>query len=110
MSGNHVRRGCLADVAVNKNELSVNVMAQPCADKAGEQVSNILGSFGFIYAGFYCRLPTESAQPALTDVEPICNSCYIFNVFFTYIHFISSDLAVLPVTIMHKKGRLGKGR
>ena len=49
-----------------------------CADKAGEQVSNILGSFRFIYAGFYCRLPTESAQPALTDVEQIFNSCFNF--------------------------------
>lgn len=53
LSENLVSRACLADVAVNKNELSVSVMGQPCsadrtavvtcADKAGEQVEQDLG-------------------------------------------------------------------
>lgn len=42
-----------------------------------------------IYSGFHCRLPTESAQPALTDVEQIFNSCYIFNVLFLHIFILS---------------------
>lgn len=55
LSENRVRRGWLSDVAVNEDEMSVNVMGQPCsfdrtaviacAEKAGEQVSKILGSF-----------------------------------------------------------------
>lgn len=55
LSENRVRRGWLSDVAVNEDEMSVNVMGQPCgfdrtavfacAEKAGEQVGKISGSF-----------------------------------------------------------------
>lgn len=78
-------------MAVNKNELSVNVMGQPCSfGRTAVVVLTKLGNMRakfweasekLIFSGFYCRLPTESVQPALTDVEQIFKSRYIFNNF-----------------------------
>lgn len=55
LSENRARRGWLSDVAVNEDEMSVNVMGQPCsfdgtavvacAEKAAEQVGKISESF-----------------------------------------------------------------